>query len=306
MLLEVKPHEDRERLDRFLATHFPGTSRMRLREALDHGDVSVAGEVKAAGWRLRSGEHVLVTATFETPTGMTPEAISLTLVFEDPTLLVVLKPAGMVVHPAGRHQSGTLVNALAHHFNVVGAADPPIRPGLVHRLDRATSGLMVIAKTQTALSRLTVAFQRKQVVKRYLALLHGVPDPETGEWQAPIGSHPEATPRWGIREDGRPGHSRYRTVEALAGNALVELEPVTGRTNQLRLHAAHFRHPIVGDDLFGRGMEPGLERLFLHAHRLEFVHPSTGESMAFEAPLPPELSDYLDRLRGERAGTGTG
>jgi 23S rRNA pseudouridine1911/1915/1917 synthase len=208
----------------------------------------------------------------------------------------------MVAHPVARHQSGTLANALSYHFNVAGRADPPIRPGMVHRLDRATSGLMVVAKTQMALSRLTVQFQHRHPEKRYLALVHGCMAQigDEGEWQAPIGSDPEGFPRWGIRESGRPAHTRYRVREVLAAHTLLELEPVTGRTNQLRLHCAHFGHPIVGDDLFGRGPEPGLDRLFLHAWRLAFSHPVTNAWQVFESPLPRELRIFLDALRAGR------
>jgi 23S rRNA pseudouridine1911/1915/1917 synthase len=291
------PHEEGERLDRVLAARVPGLSRMRLRQALDEGCVLVAGVARAAGWRLRAGDPVTVSLDLDLPTAMTPEPIPLHVYYEDAELLVAEKPAGMVVHPAGRHRSGTLANALAWHFNVAGRAVPPIRAGLVHRLDRATSGLMAIAKTQRALSRLTIQFQRKQVEKRYLALVHGVLTDDEGGWEAPIGFDPEALPRWGIREDGRRAESRYRVRKRFAEHTLVELEPITGRTNQLRLHAAHFGHPIAGDELFGRGAEPGLERLFLHAYRLEFSHPADGRCMAFEGRLPDVLNCFLRERR---------
>jgi 23S rRNA pseudouridine1911/1915/1917 synthase len=210
----------------------------------------------------------------------------------------------MVVHPVGRHRTGTLVNALAHHFNVAGAADPPIRPGLVHRLDRSTSGLMVVAKSQEALSRLTVQFQQKTVRKQYLALVHGRVAADEGEWFAPIGSDPEAWPRWGVRETGREALTRFHVRERLGAWTLLELEPVTGRTNQLRLHAAHFGHPILGDDLFGRGLEPGLDRLFLHARHLELTHPLHRVACAFHSELPPELSAYLDAARSDGSVIG--
>jgi len=293
----VSTVEAGERLDRILADRIPALSRMRLRQALDQGAVLVDGEPQAAGWRATAGAAVVADVDQSSATAMTPEPIPLTVLFEDEWLVVVDKPAGMVVHPVGRHQSGTLLNALAHHFNVAGGADPPIRPGLVHRLDRSTSGLMVVAKTQVALSRLTVQFQQKLVRKQYLALVLGRPATGAGEWSAPIGSDPEAWPRWGVRETGRPALTRYQVREQLAVHALVELEPVTGRTNQLRLHSAYFGHPILGDELFGRGPEPGLERLFLHAHRLEFTHPAHRQPCAFESALPTELSTFLEAIR---------
>ncbi|MGV3720190.1 MAG: RluA family pseudouridine synthase [Actinomycetota bacterium] len=287
----VSPAEAGERLDVILARRVPELSRMRLRKALDEGGVRVDGELRPAGWRAAAGGLVLADLDLTAATAMTPEPISLDVLFEDEALIVVNKPAGMVVHPVGWRRSGTLLNALAYHFNVMGAAEPPVRPGLVHRLDRSTSGLMVVAKTQAALSRLTVQFQQKRVRKQYLALVHGGVELDSGEWSAPIGSDPEAWPRWGVREGGRPALTRFRVRERFAAHTLLELEPVTGRTNQLRLHTAHFGHPILSDDLFGRGLEPGLERLFLHACRLEFTHPVHREVCVFESALPPELAN---------------
>ncbi|MFN3649227.1 MAG: RluA family pseudouridine synthase [Armatimonadota bacterium] len=304
MRFEVSPREDTERLDRVLSARIPGLSRMRLRLALDREEVRVNGLPRPAGWRVSAGDLVTAELDLDEQSAMTPEEIPLRIYFEDDALAVVEKPAGMVVHPAGRHRSGTLANALAHHFNVLGGAEPPVRPGMVHRLDRSTSGLIVIAKTQRALSRLTVQFQQKQVEKRYLALVHGAPEGEAGEWEAPIGSDPEAFPKWGIRETGRPAHTRWRVVERLPEHTLLELEPVTGRTNQLRLHCAHFGHPIAGDDLFGRGSEPELGRLFLHAFRLVFTHPVTSARMEMESPLPPELERYLALLRSRSGARG--
>jgi 23S rRNA pseudouridine1911/1915/1917 synthase len=292
--------EDRCRLDVFLAARISGVSRMRLRMALDQRQVLVNDAAQAPGWRLAAGDVVEVPAELaNAATGMTPEPIPLEILFEDEHLVVVVKRAGMVVHPAGRHTSGTLVNALAHHFNVANAADPPIRPGIVHRLDRATSGLMVVAKTQQALSRLTVQFQRKEVSKRYTALVHRCVNEDAGQWSAPIGSDPEATPRWGIRGDGRPALSRFSVIERMPAHTLLGLEPVTGRTNQLRLHCAHFRHPIVGDALFGV-VTDDLDRLFLHADHLEVRHPGSGHAMAFHSALPERLAAYLAALRGRR------
>jgi 23S rRNA pseudouridine1911/1915/1917 synthase len=294
-----------ERLDRVLAARVPQVSRMRLRQALEQGAVRVNGEVRPPGWRVEAGDRVTLDLDLDQQTAMTPEPLPLSILHEDAALIVVEKPAGMVVHPAGRHRSGTLANALAYHFNVAGGAEPPVRPGLVHRLDRATSGIMVVAKTQaslrtsagSALRRLTIDFQERRVEKRYLALVHGAVEAEEGAWEAPIGSDRRAFPRWGIREEGRPAVTRYRVRERLPSHTLLELEPVTGRTNQLRLHGAHFGHPIAGDDLFGRGPEPGLDRLFLHAYRLAFTHPGTGERLVFESPLPPPLAEYLESRR---------
>lgn len=293
----VQDGEHGKRLDYVLAERIPEMSRMWLRQAIEEGRVQVNGVSQPPGSRPRAGDTICVELPDLPSTAMAPEPIPLTVLFEDGSLAVVEKPADMVMHPAGRHRGGTLANALAHHFNVVGQAVPPVRPGLVHRLDRATSGLLVIAKTQRALSRLTIDFQNKQVEKRYLALVHGAVAADAGDWEAPIGSDPEARPRWGVRESGRPAHTRYQVRERRGEFTLLELEPVTGRTNQLRLHCAHFGHPIVGDELFGRGPEPGLDRLFLHAYRLGFRHPDTGEAQMFETELPAELVALMTELR---------
>ena len=293
----VAAEQDGERLDVILAAFVPEVSRMRLRQCLDQAQVTVNGSPQAAGWRARAGDAVSVALPTSLVTAMDPEPIPLTLLYEDSHLIVIEKPAGMVVHPAGRHRSGTLVNALAYHFNVAGAADPPIRPGVAHRLDRATSGVMVFAKTQRALSRLTVAFQQKRVEKRYLALVHGAPAADTAEWSAPIGADPNATPKWGVRAEGRSATSRYWVRQRWAEFSLLELEPVTGRTNQLRLHCAHFGVPIVGDELFGSGPIPGIARLCLHAARLAFPHPENGSLRVFESPLPEEIAAFIAGLR---------
>lgn len=285
-----------QRLDQVLAARVPGISRMRLRQALDEQQVTVDGEVCPAGHRVLAGKLVVLNLDLAETTAMTPEAIPLTIYFEDETLVVVEKPAGMVVHPTGRHRTATLANALAHHFNVLHAGELPIRPGIIHRLDRATSGLMVVAKTQQALSRLTVQFQEKRVRKEYHALVHDLVSAPSGEWHAPIGADPEAWPHWGVREGGRPGESHFHVSQRFPEHTLLRLEPITGRTNQLRLHAAHFGHPIVGDELFGRGADPVLDRLFLHAHHLEFTHPVSNERLCYESPLPVELSRYLETL----------
>lgn len=293
----VTPEEGRKRLDEVLASRVPGLSRMRLRQAVEEGAVRVNGETGAPGRRVNEGDRIRLDLDPDQPTAMTPEPIPLSILFEDPHLIVVDKPAGMVVHPAGQHRGGTLANALAYHFNVAGGADPPIRPGMVHRLDRSTSGLMVVAKTQAALSRLTVQFQQKRVEKRYLALVHGQVAEDEGAWDAPIGADPQASPHWGIREDGKPARTRYAVRGRFHGHTLLEMEPITGRTNQLRLHAAHFGHPIAGDELFGGIQDDGIGRLFLHACRLAFDHPASGDRLAFESPLPVPLREYLDAVR---------
>lgn len=306
--LEVNPEEAGLRLDAFLAARFGGISRMRLRQAIAEGEVTVNLVGRTAGWKLRAGDRVQVQFGDVGPTAMTPEAIPVPVWFEDAFLAVVEKPAGMVAHPTKHWRGGTLVNALAHHFNRQEGA-PVVRPGLVHRLDRLTSGLMVVAKSEPILSRLTTAFHERRVEKRYLALVYGVVAAEEGVIAAPIGRDASLRPRWGVRPEGRPAETGFRVRERFSSVTLLAMEPVTGRTNQLRIHAAHAGHPIVGDPEFGRDLVavrcvdpavPPPPRLFLHAGHLAFSHPATGEWLSFTSPLPPELADYLSLLREQR------
>lgn len=271
------------RLDRILADRVPDTSRFRIRRWLDAGWVTVAGTPRPAGHRPAAFEVVEVDAPDEGPSAMTPEPMRLDIVYRDASLLVVNKPAGLVVHPTGGHRTGTLVNGLCHLLNVEQVAAPPIRPGIAHRLDRDTTGLLVVALTQAALSFLTLAFHRRQVVRRYLAVVRGTPVDPQGAWEAPIGPRADRHPRWGIDPAGRPALTRYRTVLSRGELSLLELEPVTGRTGQLRIHAAHFGHPIAGDALFGPD-PPGAGPLLLHAWRLAFTHPEDGRRLEFTRP----------------------
>jgi 23S rRNA pseudouridine1911/1915/1917 synthase len=205
-----------------------------------------------------------------------------------------------MVHPAGRHRSGTLLNGLAYRYNVELGRQPPVRPGVVHRLDRSTSGVILFALHQRALSRLTIEFQQRRVEKRYLALVRGVVEADEGVWDAPIGFDRERFPRWGISSEGRPGVSRFHVLRRLSSHTLLELEPVTGRTNQLRIHAAHFGHPLVGDALFAPAEEEQEQRLFLHAASLRFTDPLTGTAVFLQSPVPEELQAGLQAV--ERAG----
>jgi 23S rRNA-/tRNA-specific pseudouridylate synthase len=340
----------RRRLDEFLARQFGGISRMRLRQAVEQGQVTVGGAVVVPGHRLRMGERVAVEMGELAPTAMTPEAIPLEILYEDDVIAVVNKPAGMLSHPVRQFKTGTLANALAYHFNagVRRQASPQasgvrrqasadaddgggranvapdtdawrltsdawrltpdaltVRPGLAHRLDRATSGLMVVAKTDAALSRLTIAFQNRLVEKRYRALVLGEVAPDRGWVAAPIGRNPDSRPRWWVRPEGRAAETRYRVLRRAAGVTLLDLEPLTGRTNQLRIHCAWLGHPIAGDTEYGGVPGPNdqgrlrlPERLFLHASYLAFRHPITREWVAIECDLPPELGEFVVGLEG--------
>jgi 23S rRNA pseudouridine1911/1915/1917 synthase len=285
------------RLDEFLAPRLPRLSRVGIANLLARGRCSLNGGEARAGLRLAAGDVVEVAFGGGSPNAMTPEAMPLEVLFEDEHLIVVVKPAGLLIHPSRGVKSGTLANALTHHFNQhlkhSAAGDPQfIRPGIVHRLDRDTSGLLIAAKTQAALSRLSQHFQRRLVLKRYLAVLCGRVSSEELTINAPIGRDEEARPHWRVLEGGKPAETRLRVIERRAGRTLAELEPMTGRTNQLRIHCAHVGHSIIGDRLHGGEPHP---RLCLHASRLAFRHPATNEALEFTSPLPPEVVSALDR-----------
>jgi 23S rRNA pseudouridine1911/1915/1917 synthase len=290
------------RLDEFLALRLRALSRMHIAGLLARGACSVDGEAAHAGRRLRAGEVVEVESAGDVPNSMTPEPSPLEVVYEDEHIVVVVKPAGVLVHPTRGVKRGTLANALAYHLNrelidegrAGGGQIPPgaafVRPGIVHRLDRDTSGLLVVAKTQGALSRLTQHFQRRLVEKRYVAVVGGLPEEEELTIDAPIGREEGARPPWGVMESGKDALTRLRVAGRAERRTLVELEPLTGRTNQLRIHCAHAGHAVVGDVLYGG--EPHA-RLCLHAARLAFHHPATNGRVEFASDAPPELLSAL-------------
>lgn len=299
-LFVVGEDAEGQRLDEFLAGRLHHLSRMRIAGLLAGGACRVGGAAAHAGRKLRAGDRVELDAVEGGPNATTPEALPLEIVYEDAHLAVVNKPAGMLAHPTRGVKSGTLANALAYHFNrdllqpdtpelithYSSLNTPFVRPGIVHRLDRATSGLMVVARTQAALSQLARHFHRRLVEKRYLAVVHGVFEGGERAISAPVGRVAERSPAWGVTEAGRPAETRLRVVETRGRLTLVELEPVTGRTNQLRIHCAHVGHPIVGDEWYA---PPGGPRLCLHAARLGFRHPADNRPLRFDSPLPPEI-----------------
>lgn len=276
----------RTRLEDMLFERFPNLSRMYLREVVRDGNCQVNGRNENVGFRVRGGDYIEIELDPSRETAMRPEDISLEIVFEDAHLIVVNKPAGMLVHPTHREKRGTLLNALAHHLNKRSASDgsPPgfIRPGLVHRLDKQTSGLIVAAKSVSVHRKLARQFQRKLVEKVYLALVEGTLAKDEGLIMGPIGRYADEK-RWGLKEDGKRSETKFKVRERRSDMTLVELEPVTGRTNQLRIHCASIGHPIVGD--VSRGGRQSL-RLCLHAWKLSFSHPVTGEVVSLSTPEP--------------------
>ena len=263
------------RLEDMLCQRFRALSKMYLRDVVKVGSCEVNGRHENIGYRLRPNDFIEIELDLTREHSMLPQDLPLKIVHEDSDLVVVVKPAGMLVHPSHREKNGTLLNVLAFHFNRDGG--PMVRPGLVHRLDRATSGLMVVAKNARSHTILCRQFQRKTVQKLYAALVDGKVIADEGVIEGNIGRHADQK-MWGLKDDGKPSLTKFRVLRREGGRTWLELEPVTGRTNQLRIHCAAIGHPIVGDE-HRNGVK--FHRLCLHAARLGFRHPSSGEFLSF-------------------------
>jgi 23S rRNA pseudouridine1911/1915/1917 synthase len=304
----VTPEEAGKRLDVFLAAHIPEWSRSQIQDLIRRGLVMVGSRpAHKAGETIDDGVTVSVRLERQEPRA-TPEALPLSIVYEDEDLVVVDKPAGMVVHVGAGVKSGTLVNALLHHIGTLSGAGGALRPGIVHRLDKMTSGLVIVAKNDAAHRVLAAQFKSREIHKTYLALVHGRVVKDTGEISRPVGRDPVRRVR--MKAGGiapREALTRYRVVKRLPHFTLLEAMPHTGRTHQIRVHLASIEHPVVGDKLYGApgklllggNEEPTLERTFLHAAALQFSHPRSGDLLALISPLPPQLEDFLLHLAKE-------
>ncbi len=290
-----------ERLDKWLAQKLPDRSRTEVQRWIKEGLVRVNGRASKPGYKLEPGDIVEVDVPVaQAYEGVAPEPIPLDIIYEDQDLLVINKPAGMVVHPAPGHTSGTLVNAVLYHCPDLEGIGNVLRPGIVHRLDKDTSGLILVAKNDHAHRELQRQFKAREVEKSYLALVEGHLQPKIGRIEAPIGRDKKHRKRMAVIRDGREAITEYRVIDYYDDFTLVEARPLTGRTHQIRVHFAFIGHPLAGDTVYGRRkqrLKPWLKRHFLHAHRLRFRLPSTGEMVEFTAPLPPDLQAVLDHLR---------
>jgi 23S rRNA pseudouridine1911/1915/1917 synthase len=293
-----------ERLDKFLVGQLQEFSRSRIQGLIAGGFVEVNGRAaKKSGQTLESGFQVTVRVPPAAPTGLVAEDIPLDIVFENDDLVVVNKPAGMVVHPAAGHTSGTLVNAMLGYDPEIEGIGGEERPGVVHRLDKETSGLILLAKNERAHRWLQDQFRLRKVDKTYLALVDGKPPTPTGRVEAHIGRDPSHRRRMAIVPEsrGRAAISEYKTRESFRNHTLLEFHPLTGRTHQIRLHCAFLGCPIVGDEVYGRKKSSvEINRHFLHAYRLKIILPGEKEARVFEAPLPEELASTLNVLRSEK------
>ncbi|MEW5945358.1 MAG: RluA family pseudouridine synthase [bacterium] len=319
--------EDAGRVDAFLAERLSGFSRSRVQKLIRGGRVELEGASCEPDARVRAGDTVVVLIPPPESSDVRPEAIPLDVVYEDEHLIVVNKPAGMTVHPVPHRVTGTLVNALLHHCGSLSGIGGVSRPGIVHRLDKETSGLIVAAKNDAAHESLSRQIAERTVRKRYIAVVHGVVKKDAGRVQTLIGrSRTNRKKMAVVRSGGREAETGFEVVERFRFFTRLEVVPVTGRTHQIRVHMAHIGHPIAGDAAYGGGgfragaaprragedVRSALGALrghALHAWRLEFMHPATGRGMSFEAPLREDVSRFIEVLRGgrtERAVSGGG
>ena len=301
MHLSAEPNEAGKRLDQMLHERLPQYSRSRIQQWIQAGRVLVDGIPKRSSHPLRAGEAIDVEPAEAPPLRAVPEAIPLAVLYEDQDLVAIDKPAGMVVHAGAGVHSGTVVNALLYRFGALSGVAGALRPGIVHRLDRYTSGVLLVAKNDDAHRRLAEQFSGRQVEKVYLALVHGKVKHESGRMDRPIARDPVRRTRMTARlESGRAAWSEFRVLRRFERFTLLEVRIGTGRTHQIRVHLSSIGHPVAGDTLYGAPAKvegrPPLGRFFLHAHRIRFHQPSTGEEVAVESPLPAELEAWMEGL----------
>ncbi|MGO9471181.1 MAG: RluA family pseudouridine synthase [Isosphaeraceae bacterium] len=319
---EVKTRSDGKRIDSYLASRYSDYSRRVIQKVIDADAVLVNGRTVKASYRVRTGDVVSVRLPELPDTTPEPENIPIEVLYEDDALTVVNKPAGMVTHPAKGNWRGTLVNALQFHFDTLSTLGGENRPGIVHRLDRDTTGLLVVVKNDIAHRKLALRFELREVQKEYLALVSGVPQRHSDYIEKAIGFHPTCREKMAIRlavDGGKPAVTFYEVAERFRGFALVRCKPQTGRTHQIRIHLAHIGHPILADKLYSgrdkivltdllgqlrpnqaadvRGDLILIDRQALHAHRLRFEHPLTGRELDLTAPLPADFVRTLEAMR---------
>ena len=320
---EIKPRTDGKRLDAYLASRFTDYSRSVIQKLIDAEAVLVNGRVAKASYKVRAGDRVSLRLPELPDTTPVAEDLPIEVVYEDDALTVVNKPPGMVTHPAKGNWRGTLVNAIQFHYDTLSTLAGEHRPGIVHRLDRDTTGLLVVVKDEQAHRRLALQFEHRQVQKEYRVLVYGTPQRDSDYIEKPIGFHPVSREKMAIRrpeDGGKPAVTYYEVLERFPAHAYLRCLPQTGRTHQIRVHLSHIGHPIIADKAYsGRsrltlgellpanlhgspegGLDPEtilLDRQALHAHRLGFQHPVTGEPIQLTAPLPADMSQALDALR---------
>ncbi|MDE5965677.1 MAG: RluA family pseudouridine synthase [Lachnospiraceae bacterium] len=291
------------RLDKFLADKLNDCSRSYIQRLIEQGHVSAAGKQQKANYKLRQGDTVYVEIPEPTALDVSAEDIPLHIIYEDADILIINKPKGMVVHPAAGHDKGTLVNAVMYHCkDNLSSINGVLRPGIVHRIDKDTSGVLVVCKNDRAHQKIAEQLKVHSITRRYRAIVHGILKEDTGKVHATIGRHPTERKKMAVNiENGRDAITHYRVLERLKGFTYIECTLETGRTHQIRVHMASIGHPILGDTVYGPKKCPvkGLEGQTLHAMCLGFIHPTTGKYVEFEAELPEYFRQLLQTLGSE-------
>ena len=307
--IQVKPADSGKRLDLLIAALIPDCSRSVATALIRNGKIRVQGMVKKPGYRVRAGDEVHGHIPPPEPILFKPEPIPIDILFEDDHIIVVNKQPGLVVHPAPGHYSGTLVNGLLYHCSLIKGIGTALRPGIVHRLDKDTSGVLVVAKNDRAHQHLAKLFKTRQVQKKYLALVLGTMETDSGTISMPIGRHPVDRKKMSTKSrKTRVAETTWRIKERFEAASLIELDLKTGRTHQIRVHCAAIHHPVIGDPVYGRrnawknvahvqDLFCSIKRQMLHARRVEFSHPATLETVYFEAPLPADMQGVIADLR---------
>jgi len=303
------------RIDKYLHGRFSNLSRRFLQDAIKADSVTVNGGAVKPSFKLSPGDIVELTLPEPPSKDILPEDIPLNIIYEDDDLIILNKQAGILVHPARGNTHGTLVNALAFYSDRLSTGLGEFRPGIVHRLDRYTTGVMIVAKDDTAQWKIAHQFERRQVNKTYIAIVHGTPDLTRDRINAALGVHPKFREKYAVRtETGKESITFYEVLESFRGFSLLKMMPKTGRTHQIRVHLAYIKHPIVADDMYGgkfvypwqladaesEAQEPVIGRFALHAASIEFTHPRTEKPVRFDAPLPQDMQHLLDMLREHR------
>ena len=305
------------RIDKYLHSRpeLSGFSRAMIQNIIKEGAVKVNSKIVKPSFKLSPGDKIDLTVPQLPSKEIQPQDIPLTIIYEDDDIIILNKQPNMIVHPARGNTGGTLVNALAFYSDKLSSGLGEFRPGIVHRLDRDTTGVMVVTKNDTAQWKIAKQFEQRKTKKSYLAIVHGVPELTADRINAPLGIHPRIREKYAIRpEIGKEAITFYEVVESFRGFSLLKMTPKTGRTHQIRVHLSYIKHPIVGDDMYGGKLvypwqltdsepavqEPIINRFALHAWTLEFKHPMTDEMMKFEAPLPDDMQNLLDMLRKYR------
>lgn len=295
--LTFKNQNSTDRIDKYLADQLTEASRSQIQGWIKEGLVTVNKTVVKANYKVQSGDNIKIEVPDPVEISAEPEDIEINIVYEDTDVVVVNKPQGMVVHPSIGHTSGSLVNALLYHVKDLSGINGKIRPGIVHRIDKDTSGLLMVAKNDVAHEKLSEQLKDKKALREYVALVHGVIQHDKGTIDAPIGRDPQNRKKYAVVDDGKPAVTHFEVIERFKNFTLLRLRLETGRTHQIRVHLNYIEHPMAGDPTYGSRKTLKGKGQFLHAETLGFEHPKTGEVMTFSAPLPEIFTETLAELR---------